>query len=243
MPEKTNLFVFGCSFTKDNYQKTWADLLAEEYNLVLINCAERGAGSAFAINRLLTENITDQDLVAIMWPSADRIDLWSDHTVPHLLSDREYASWPDGKSAQLVDFYGNYRNDLGFNLNGSLPRGYKNNYYKFFYTSHQAVHNWYIDIITAQLYLSSKNIKYFMCSAFPLLNPIHYHTSEFWIQKEIYNRIDLSTFVKDSETQGFYGFCRKHQLPFLDTHHPLTQSHQRYVHDMLKSSMQELLIK
>jgi hypothetical protein len=41
---KQNIFTFGCSFTKDNYQQTWADILAGSNNLNLINCAERGAG-------------------------------------------------------------------------------------------------------------------------------------------------------------------------------------------------------
>lgn len=238
---RKKLFVFGCSFTKDNYQKTWADLVADTHNLDLINCAERGAGSAFAVNRLLTVDITQDDLVAIMWPSADRVDLWADSTVPHLLDDCKYASWPDGKSPKLVDYYGNYSSTQGFNLNGSIPRGYKHKYYKYFYTSHQTVNNWYINIITAQMYLTSKKIKYFMCSAFPLLNPIHYHHAPFEIQKEIYSKLDLTAFTKDSDTQGFFNFCVDNKLPFLNDHHPLSESHQHYIDTVLKSKIQDLL--
>jgi hypothetical protein len=242
MPKK-NIFAFGCSFTKDNHQQTWADLVAAEFNLTLNNCAERGAGSEFIVSRLLTEHITNQDIVAIMWPSADRYDLWADHTVPHLLEDCKYASWPDGKSPQFVDYYGNYRTDQGFNLNGSVPRGYKHKFYKYFYTPHQTVHNWYINIINAQLYLESCGIKYVMCSAFPLRYPIHYHTGDFKILPEIYNKIKLNTFVDHSEHSGFFNFCLENNYPFLNQHHPASESHCKYVNDVLKLKIQKLLDK
>ena len=239
---KQNIFTFGCSFTKDNYQQTWADILAGSNNLNLINCAERGAGSEFVINRLLTTNITDQDVVVIMWPGADRYDLWADSTAPHLIGDCKYASWPDGKDPKFIDYYGNYRKDHGFNLSGSVPRGHKHKFYKYFYTPHQAVNNWYVDIITAQLYLHSRRIKYFMCSAFPLLNPVQYHTGNFKVQPEIYSKISLDTFVDNSENQGFLNFCIENNLPFLNPTHPSSDSHCKYVDNVLKSKMQNLLL-
>jgi hypothetical protein len=237
-----NIFAFGCSFTKDNYQETWADLVAKDYNLKLVNCAERGAGSEYVINRLLTENISSHDLVAIMWPSADRLDLWADDNTPHLLDDCKYSSWPDGKSPKFVDYNGKYQQEFGFNLNGSVPRGYKHKFYKYFYTAHSAVHKWYVNIITAQLYLKKINVKYVMCSAFPMLNPIHYHHENFKIQQEIYNKINLKTFVNNSEHFGFFTFCQKNKLPFLDNQHPSTESHRQYVNTVLKSKIQSLIL-
>ena len=239
---KRNIFTFGCSFTKDNYQQTWANILADKYDLNLVNCAERGAGAEFVVNRLLTTSINDRDIVAIMWPCADRFDLWADHTVPHLLEDCKYASWPNGKKPMFVDYHGNYRIDQGFNLNGSVPRGYKHKFYKYLYTAHQIVNNWYVNIVTAQLYLVSRNIKYFMCSAFPLLNPIHYHNSDFKIQPEIYNKISLDSFVDNSEQRGFFNYCLENKLPFLNQHHPSSESHYEYVECVLKSKMQNLLV-
>jgi hypothetical protein len=235
-----NIFVFGCSFTKDNYQQTWADLLAEDLGLNLINAAERGAGSNFVLARLMVKNITDKDYVAIMWPSADRLDLWADHTTPHLLHDYKYASWPDGKASQFVDYQGRYSTSQGFNLNGSVPRGHKHNFYKYFYSAHSAVNQWLMNILCAQSYLISINVKYVMCASFPLLNPIHYHHDQFYIEKEIYNKIDLSRFAPASETKGFFNFCLDNDLPFLNTHHPTTEAHRKYVNDVLKSKTQEL---
>lgn len=242
MPTKhKNLITFGCSFTKDNYQKIWPDYIAEDYNLKLYNFAERGAGADFLVRRLLVTPIDpESDLVIIMWPSADRFDLWSDSTTPHLVADYVYASWADGVAPSLVDYYGNYNQKNGFNLNGSIPRGYKKYYYKYFYSAHSVVHSWLTNIITAQLYLKSKNIKHVMMSAFPLTNPLHYHLDSFQIIPEILQQVDQSVFVNDSLTQGFYNFCKNHNLPFLDAQHPDCHSHRIYVDKVLKFKTIEL---
>jgi len=235
------LFAFGCSYTKDNYQDTWADLVAQDYNLTLHNFAERGAGSDFLVRRLLTANIDPaSSLVMIMWPSADRFDLWADSTTPHLLNDVEYASWVDGKQPKLVDYYGNYSNKYGFNLNGSVPRGYKHYYHKFFYTPTQVIHDWYINIITTQLYLKSKKIKFIMSSGLPLQNPIRYHYDTFITIPEIYNTIDQESFVDNSEHEGFYNYCKSRNLTFFNLHHPDTQSYRHYVDNVLKSKIEHI---
>lgn len=236
------LFAFGCSLTKDNYQDTWADLVAQDYDLTLHNCAERGAGADFLVRRLLTADIDPENsLVMIMWPSADRFDLWADATVPHLLNDIEYASWVDGVRPQFVDYYGNYSQHQGFILNGTVPRGYKHYYHKFFYSASQVVHDWYINVLTAQLYLKSKNIKFIMSTAFPISNPIHHHANDFVIIPEIYNTIDLESFVDHSEHEGFFNYCVARDLPFFTTDHPTAQSHRHYVDNVLKSKLETVI--
>jgi len=235
------LYTFGCSFTRDNYQQVWGDVLSDTLDLPLINCAERGAGADFVVSRLLcSESITTDDLVVIMWPSADRYDLWADETTPHLLEDIDTSSWPDGQGPQLVDYHGVYNLQQGFILNGSVPRGHKHQYFKYFYSADQSVHNWLKNIIAAQLYLDSKNIPYVMATAFPLQNPLHYHNDHFVIKQEIYNHINLNNFVDDSETQGFFNFCLDKQLPFHDPHHPATQAHQIWVKDKLLPKVLDL---
>lgn len=237
-----NLFVFGCSFTKDNYQDTWANLVAYDHSLTLHNCAERGAGADFLINRLLTTNIDPTNsLVMIMWPSADRFDLWVDSTTPHLQADVGSASWVDGRQAKFVDHYGNHNTEVGFNLNGSIPRGYKHHYYKFLYTPTQAIHNWYVNIITAQLYLKSKNLKTIMTSAFPINNPIHYHDDKFIVIPEIFNQIDQTMFDNCSQNEGFFNYCKNRNLPFLNSHYPTTQSHRHFVDNVLQSIITNIM--
>ena len=68
-----------------------------------------------------------------MLPSADRFDLYVNSSTPHLQQDIKYTSWPDGKEPAFVDYKGQYNKDHGWYMNGAVPRGYKNNYYKYFY--------------------------------------------------------------------------------------------------------------
>lgn len=228
------IFTFGCSFTRDNYQKIWPDILCRHLNAELINCAERGAGSDFIVKRLIcTTDITNNDLVVILWPSADRYDLWADSTTPHLINDIETCSWPDGKSPQLVNYLGTYNQESGFILNGSVPRGNKHYYYKYFYSAHQSVHNWMTNVITAQLFLAAKNIPCVMATAFALRNPIHYHHDTFVLNDKIYNMVDQSKFVDHSAYQGFFDFCLRNHLPFIDPHHPASEAHQIWVNQLL----------
>jgi len=225
------LFTFGCSFTKDYYQDTWANYVSKEFGLELDNRAERGAGANFISKRILAStDITPNDsIVMIMWPCADRFDLWADQTVPHLIHDQVYASWSDGQKPRLIDHNGVKRHDQGFILNGSVPRGYKHKYYKFFYSPHQAVHDWYTCIIQTQLFLRFKNIPTVMMTAFPLNNPLQYHVGPFDIDPGIYNNIDLDQFVGPYHNSGFYPWCIENNLEFLDTHHPGSVAHYKWL--------------
>lgn len=228
------VYTFGCSFSRDNYQQVWSDIISELLGMKLVNCAERGAGADFTVKRLLCSNsITTDDLVIILWPSADRYDLWADQTTPHLLNDIDTSSWPDGEGPKLVDYNGVYNQNAGFILNGSVPRGNKHHYFKYFYSADQSVNNWLTNIVTAQLYLNSKKIPYVMASAFPLQNPIHYHHDLFSINPSIYSNIDLNKFVNGSETQGFFQFCKNNNLPFYNSHYPDTKAHQVWVEQIL----------
>jgi len=221
------LVTFCCSFSKDNYQQTWPDLLAKHLGIPLSNRAERGCGADFISSRVLASDdlASTNDFVVIMWPGADRYDLWADNTTPHLLDDIDTCSWPNGVSPQLINYFGDYNLTHGFILNGSVPRGHKHQYYKHFFSASQCIHNWYKSIILTQLYLKSKNIKFVMANAFPLKNPIHYHHGDFEIVKSIYSKIDLSNFVSTAEDDGFFNFCQKNNLLFLDNHHPKTEAH------------------
>jgi hypothetical protein len=212
------LFTFGCSFTRDNYQKTWADLLAEKFDLELHNYAERGCGANYISKRVLTSNNMDhRDSVAVvMWPCADRFDLWVDDTVPHLLNDIDKASWPNGKSPMFVDLNGYCSKSRGYILNGSIPRGYKHYYFKYFYSPYQTVHDWYTSIIQTQLYFKSMRIKCIMVSAWPLTCPLQYHIGQFDVDKNIFDKIDLDMFIDTSLNLGFYNYCKLNNLEFFE---------------------------
>lgn len=237
------LFTFGCSFTRDNYQQTWADLLAAKYNLRLTNQAERGCGADYISKRIMISDGMDpaDSLIVIMWPCADRFDLWADSTVPHLLDDVVYASWPDGTTPMLVDLYGNRNQNHGYILNGSIPRGFKHYYYKYFYSCYQAVHDWYGWIIQTQLYLKSKGYRFLMMSGWPLLNPLQYHLDQYKQEKKIFDNIDLQTFAGPALHLGFYQWCKQQKLDFFDTHHPATAAHAQWLESFIYAPVEKLL--
>jgi hypothetical protein len=222
----SKLITFGCSFTRDNYQETWADLLSQNLKLPLNNCAERGAGSDYVINRILTTEFAPGDVAAVMWPSADRIDLWADDTVPHLQGDLEYAAWLDGVEPQFVDSHGTRSSSRGYNLNGNWPRGYKDYYYKYLYSSYQSTHNLYRNIITAQLYFQHLNIPYVMMTSMDLTSPLILWKNKFDIDPVLWSRIDHTKFLDET---GFVNWCLTNAMPFLNKWYPTTVSHRYYM--------------
>lgn len=238
-----NLYTFGCSLTKDTFQDTWADILAEKFSLKLHNRAERGAGADFISKRVLTSTdiTSDDSLVAIMWPCADRFDLWADHTVPHLLDDQIYASWVDGNRPALIDMHGHRGQYQGYILNGSIPRGYKHKWYKFFYSPYQAIHDWYTRIIQTQLVLQSRKQRVIMMAAFALDNPLHCHVGEFNIDHTIFGQIDQDLFVGPCMGGGFQSWCVSNNLGFTDPHHPNSAAHAMWVDKFMFDRMQKIL--
>ena len=223
------LIVYGCSLTKDNYVDTWADYISKLLDLPLENYAERGAGYAYIMQKVLSSPQIDNSLNIIMWPSADRFDLYVNSSTPHLQQDIKYASWPDGKEPAFVDYKGQYNKDHGWYMNGAVPRGYKNNYYKYFYNQTFHVNQAWTTIVAVQSYFDSIGSNYIMCSSYPLTNLIQYHNdgvSDFNYQ--LYNRIDLTKFVDGADIYGFIGLANKEQFKFFNPHHPDADAHKWY---------------
>ena len=72
----TRLVTYGCSFT-NYYWPTWADILAENLDVELINRGESGSGNNFQFYRLQHDIksglIKKDDMVRIMWCSFNRV--------------------------------------------------------------------------------------------------------------------------------------------------------------------------
>lgn len=232
------LVVFGCSLTKDNFIETWADLLAKKTKKSLFNYAERGAGYDYTVQKILSTKFDLDDLVVIMWPSADRFDLYVNSATPHLQSDVVNASWLDGKVPALVDYSGNYNQTNGWLINGAVPRGYKHYYYKYFYNQTTHVNKAWSSIALIQNYLDNVNVRYLMCNSYPLLNLIQYHNDNVIdFNYELYNKINLTKFVKDSSTTGFIDLIKKQNFKFFNPHHPNTDGHMWYVENYIEPKL------
>ena len=190
----TKLYTFGCSFTCDAFYKTWANIVAEEFQFDLVNCAERGATAEYTVARLMSTNIEPDSMVGIMWTSSDRYCIRADNTTPHLQNDKEYAAWVDGKKPMLIDYRGERSNEKGYCLTGSNPRGYNNYYWKYLYNPTQLLNDYYIKIVLTQSWLERKGIKYFMLSSLPMLNPRLWHKEPVEINYDIFNFISIFIF-------------------------------------------------
>lgn len=238
------LVVFGCSLTKDNYIDTWADIISKDLNLPLCNFAERGAGYDYNVQKIQTATINNTDLVIIMWPSADRFDLYVNAATPHLLNDIEHASWLDGKHPSFVDYQGNYNCNNGWYINGAVPRGYKHLYYKYFYNQSSHLNKAWSLIGLTQRYLDSLNSNYLMCNSYPISNLIQYHNdgiNDF--NYSLYDAINFEKFVKDSRTKGFIDLVSNQQFKFFNPHYPGTDGHRWYVENYIYPKMNELRLR
>lgn len=235
------MLVYGCSLTKDNYIDTWADLLATDLGCQLMNYAERGAGYKYIAQKVIsTEDINPTDLVCIMWPAADRLDLYVNRSTPHLVSDLNYCSWLDGKSASFVDYDCNYISDSGWYINGGVPRGYKNVYYKYFYNQTSHINEAWSLIVLIQNYLKNKKIDFVMCNSFPLRHPIQYHDDGVCdFNWKLYDAIDFSLFVDGAPDKGFVQLATEKQFNFFNPHYPDSDAHLWYAETYIKPKIFE----
>lgn len=233
-PMSQKLLVFGCSLTKDNFIDTWADLLADRLSISLNNNAERGAGYDYIVQKILTTEIDANDLVVVMWPSADRFDLYVNSATPHLQNDVNHASWLDGKRSSFVDYQGNYNQTHGWYINGAVPRGYKHHYYKYFYNQTAHTNKAWSSIVMVQNYLDNIKTNYLMCNSYPLKNLIQYHTDNNTdVNHQLYNKINLDKFVKNADEHGFIELVNAQKFNFFNSHYPNTDGHLWYVNNYI----------
>lgn len=236
------LVVFGCSYTKDHYIDTWANLLAKELGVELCNLAERGAGYDYIVQKVITSPLSSEDLVVVMWPTADRFDLYINAATPHLQNDIANAGWLNGQCPTFVDYDGNYNQETGWYLTGAVPRGYKHYYYKFFYNQALHVNKAWSSIVLIQNYLDNIHVPYVMCNSYPVQNLIQYnidHVTDF--DHRIYKAIDFGKFVKDAAHRGFVNLVKEQNFDFYNAYYPKSQAHEWYVKNYLLPKLDDLL--
>jgi hypothetical protein len=127
------LLTAGCSFTKDNYQKTWADYLADKIEYDLTNIAARGAGIDFVTTRILHECLRQPyDLIVIMLSSVDRMDLYVDSQHPLKNEFLDITSWQDGDDRAYEFLWANidWKNFIFDQATNGFLIFVKNNQYK-----------------------------------------------------------------------------------------------------------------
>ncbi len=229
------LIALGCSFTLDNYQKTWADYLAEHLNLRLDNLGARGAGMDFVTNRLLSYRLISSDTVIIMLPSADRFDWYIDQGNPLQQNAINIASWQNGEHSDFVQLDGSLSNRSGFVLSGGEHRGEKRTWYKYFYSEYKASLDFWNSVYFLELYLKNKNIKYRFTSAYDkhqqIEQSLNRGTDQSITSIPAIRNIDFTKFIYYKQDKGFLSFTSEHKFK-VSNNHPVTQAHKKFAEYM-----------
>jgi hypothetical protein len=241
------LITAGCSFTIDNYQKTWADYLAISLNYKLVNVAGRGAGLGFISKRLIL-SLQDEDpnnvLVGIMLPSSDRFDYYVDKA--HVLKNNfiNISSWQDGKNPSLINLDGTLSTESGYSLTGGEPRGDKKHWYKLFYNPTESYINYWFNVVLIQNYLKLHKFKYFFTSAYNLKNTIEQSVNQNLEPIEcsdLTKLVDFDNFILYKERLGFLDYVKLEGFNIVD-HYPETQAHEKFVADIIVPQVNKCLV-
>lgn len=230
------LLTAGCSFTKDNYMKTWADYLAHELGYELHNIAGRGAGIEFITNRILYECLREKyELVVIMLPSVDRVDLYIDENHPLKQNYLEISSWQDGKSPGFVTLDGAITKDHGYVLSGGEHRGLKKYWFKYYYNETSAVLSYWSKIFLLENFFKTHQIKYRFHMAYDknsLVEQAVNASGDDQCYEYLWSQMDWSNFIFYKETQGFLSFTRDNQFDIIKNY-PVTEAHKKWVDQIL----------
>lgn len=230
------LLTAGCSFTKDNYQKTWAIYLAEELRYELTNIAARGAGIDFTTNRILYECLKEKyDLVIIMLPSVDRMDLYTDKNHPLKQQYLDISSWQDGKSPDFVALDGQLTKDHGYVLSGGEIRGLKKYWFKYYYNETSALLSYWSKVFLLENFFKTKQIKYKFHMAYDknslVEQPVN-ASGDDQIYDCLWNNMDWAHFIFYKNTKGFLSFVKDHHYQIIKNH-PESLAHEKWVKEIL----------
>lgn len=233
---KPRLLVSGCSFTKDKFQKTWPDYLAEAINYDMINAAARGAGIDYIRYRIMYECAKYiPDLVVIMLPSVDRFDLFVEPSHPLKEEIRSICSWQDGIGPGFLDLDGNNNPDYGFCLSGGEHRGYKKNWFKHYYSKSGALLKYWTDVLGLINFFQNNKINCRFISAYDKDHMVEQDintSNNQELHQYLYHWIDWDQFIFYKDDQGFLSFVKDHGYE-IQKHHPVTQAHQAWVDKIL----------
>jgi hypothetical protein len=231
-----HLVTAGCSFTLDNYQKTWANYLADASGYTLTNIGARGAGIDFISKRILFHCSKNRpDLLVIMLPSVDRFDWYVDEHHPLAKSAVEIASWQDGQRASLLNLNGITSQTEGYSLSGGEIRGDKRHWFKYYYSETSALLNYWTAVYNLENFLKLKQIPYFFTTAYDRDNLVEQTTNMTGNSdsfKWIFDLIDWNKFIFYQETQGFLSFTRARGYA-ITKNHPVTEAHLAWVEEIL----------
>lgn len=233
---KQKILTAGCSFTKDNYQKTWADYLAGATGYELNNIGARGAGIDFITSRLFYECTASRyDLVVIMLPSVDRMDLYVNHAHPLKDEFKSISSWQNGKNPGFVTVDGTLSDNYGYALSGGQIRGLKKYWYKYYYNETSSLLAFWTKVYSIENFLKIQNIKYKFTMAYDKDHIVEQSvnmTGDDCAYQFLWENIDWNNFIFYKNNRGFLSFVKDHQYKIINNH-PDTHAHESWVNNLI----------
>ena len=231
------LLTAGCSFTKDNFQFTWADYLAKKINCELINAGARGAGIDFVAKTTIYHCYKYKpNLVVLMLPSIDRFDWYVDKNYLLKNEDLKMASWQNGVEPTFKNIDGSLSFDEGYALTGGEIRGNKKYWYKYYYSETFAFINYWFTVFNLENFFKQEKINYFFTLAYDKNNMVEQEYNKTGLVDNyqfIMDKIDWSKFIFYKEHFGFLNFVKNNRFPTIKNH-PVTEAHESWVDLILR---------
>jgi hypothetical protein len=231
-----SLTTAGCSFTLDNYQKTWANYLAEGLGYELTNLGARGAGIDFISKRVMYHCSHNQtDLIVILLPSADRFDWYLDQYHPMRADGIDIASWQNGQGPSLMTLDGKVNYDEGYSLSGGEIRGHKKHWFKYYYSETSALLNYWTTVYNLENFFKVNHIPYYFTTAYnknSLVEQSCNQTKNTGNFKWIFDCIDWDRFIFYQTDKGFLKFTQDQKFGVINNH-PISDAHRCWVNEIL----------
>jgi hypothetical protein len=233
---KKLLMAAGCSFTKDLYQHTWADYLADSLRFDLENIGARGAGMQFILKRIIYYcNQNKPDFAAVMLTSMDRFDLYVDAYHPLKQSAIDLSSWQDGRQPALVRLDGSLSTESGYSLSGGHIRDHKTYWYKNYYNESFALLDYWTCVLSIQNFFKVNDIPYVFTTAYDKYHLIDQSYNETGSDVDIdflFDQLDWSKFVFYDDSKGLLSFAKDKKFKEIKGH-PVADAHRAYVQEIL----------
>ena len=137
------------------------------------------------------------------------------------------ATWQDGKKSTFVSLDGRYSDKYGFMLTGGEHRGYKKNWYKWYYSEYKADLDYWHYIYLLQLHFKERQINFRFTSAYDKHRHIE-QSENLGYASPIPTVIDFDNFIYWEKDKGFITFCEENNFPLYNKGHPVTQAHYEF---------------
>lgn len=196
---------YGCSFMQGDGVDSgldWASVLAKKLNVPVRNRGQNGGSNRLSMNYLfedLSKNDFSKTLVLFSWTGIQRTTFWSDHP--------DYKKW--------ISILPGYTSGDKITDNINLA------YYADLYTDYDALHTSYMQKLSVQSFLKSKNVPYLFVNAFKE-DFILYNDDT---MQDFVNQIDMKNFLFGINNSIYEKVCLDLKMVVEDNFHPSVDGH------------------